>query len=84
MKAIVQQVDFHVVVVQIVLLVLAAFWPHSPWMLTVLAGIPHGRILTRALYDYPRFKRPATGYLIVNEAVVASSVLICVGLWQFF
>lgn len=83
MTAIFQQIDFHVVAMLLTLLVLAAFLPHMPWVLIVLAVIPQGRILTRALHDYPKSKRPSGGYLIANEAVVASAVVICLGFWHF-
>ncbi len=82
MRAIFQEIDLHVVVILAVLLVPTAFLPHAPWLLVVLAVIPQGRILTRAFCDYPRFKRPAAGYLIANEAAVAAAVVICLALWQ--
>jgi hypothetical protein len=84
MTAIFQEIDLHVVAMLLLLLVGAAFLPHLPWALIVLAVIPQGRILTRALHDYPRFKRPAAGYLIANEAVVGCAVVICLGFWHFF
>jgi len=84
MTAIFQEVDFHVVAMLLLLLVLAAFLPHLPWILIILAVIPQGRILTRALHDYPRFRRPAGGYLIANEAAVVSAVVICLGIWHLF
>jgi len=82
MAAISQELDPHVVVMLIMLLVVAAFLPHVPWLLIVMAVIPQGRILTRALLDYPRFKRPAAGYLIVNEAIVATAVVVCLMIWK--
>jgi hypothetical protein len=84
MTAIFQQIDFHVVVMPLLLLALAAFLPHMPWVLIVLAAIPQGRIFMRAFHDYPRFKRPAGIYLIANEVVIASAVFICLGFWHVF
>ena len=83
MSEIFQEIDLHVVVMLFLLLVFAIFLPHLHWVLIVLAIIPQGRILTRALLDYPAFKRPARAYLIANEAVVASAVVICLGFWAF-
>jgi hypothetical protein len=82
MTAIFQEIDFHVVALLLLLLVLAAFLPHLPWVLIVLAIVPQGRILTRALHDYTRFKRPAAGYLIANETTVVTTVFICLMIWR--
>ena len=40
------------------------------WYQLVLLLIPQGRILTRALWDYPAFGRPSGAYLLANERVV--------------
>ena len=84
MTTIFKEIDLHVIVILLMLLVLAIMLPHWPWVLIVLAVVPQGRILTRALIDYPSFKRPAGGYLIANEIAVALSVAACLGVWRFF
>lgn len=77
MKRIFQEIDIHILYLEGLFLVGAAAVPHQTWALLVLATIPQGRILTRAFIDYPAFKQPAAGYVIVNEAVVAAAVALC-------
>lgn len=76
MTAIYRERNLHVATM-LLLLILAGFFLHLPWVLIALAVIPQGRILTRTLHDYPRFRRPATGYLIANEVMVVSAMIIC-------
>lgn len=74
MKALLREVDLHVLCMLILFSVGLPFLPFQPGPLIILAVIPQGRIFVRALLDYPRFKQPAAPYLIANEAVVAVAV----------
>ncbi len=82
MKRIFQEIDIHILYIQCLLLAGVAVLPHRTWALLILAIIPQGRILTRAFNDYPAFKQPVAGYVIVNEAVVVASVATCLMLWR--
>jgi hypothetical protein len=82
MKRLFQEVDIHILYIEILLLMGAAVMPHRVWVLVILAVIPQGRILTRAFIDYPAFKRSAGGYVITNEAIVVVAVALCLALWR--
>lgn len=77
MPTILNEIDLHVVYLLLILLPLALLWNTSPWSFLVVALIPQGRILTRALLDYPRFNRPAAPYLAANESLVVIAILPC-------
>ena len=81
MTAISREIDLHVAAMLFLFLVFAAFLPHLPWLLLVLAIIPQGRILTRAFWDFPKMQRPAGVYLIANEVLVGLAVLLCLAIW---
>lgn len=83
MNNVVREIDLHVLVL---LLPLAALMlaVGVPWLLFFVAGVPQGRTLARAFWDYPRFERPATAYLLANEGLVAIAVAACSACWFFF
>jgi hypothetical protein len=80
-RRLVEEIDLHVMVIVAALVGLgpliafhAALFGLSPrlwlWSLPLLLLIPQGRILTRALGDYPTFGEPSGPYLLANEGVV--------------
>lgn len=76
MRTLFHEIDLHIVYLFLFLLPLGLFLP-SPWSFLIVGLIPQGRILTRALVDYPRFNRPAAFYLVANESLVVIGILIC-------
>lgn len=82
-KSLLQEVDLHVLYMLILFLMPVVFLPSNHWLVIVLAAIPQGQILTRAFIDYPAFKQPAVAYVLVNEAVVAAAVALCLLIWHF-
>lgn len=73
-----REIDLHMVLLLLIVVPLALVLSMSlPWAVLGVALFPQGILLTRALVDYPVFKRPAGAYLVANETFVVLLFLSC-------